>query len=136
MGMSTELAKERRKMHRAMQKLEQAGFLVLKNHLCCPSCALNDIQNIVDAMPARKLAHVQGCVYWTTQEKARVKDHGLLVVNYCGVILSDGTVVGLDTTDVGKAVVSALTHSGNTVKWNGDPTSCIHVILGPNNYPV
>ncbi len=72
---------------------------------------------------------MKGAVLYSQQDDERMREHGLLLLAYGPIDLSDNTVVGMPTEEVGKVVVATFQECGCEVEWDGSPLSRVRVTL-------
>ncbi|WP_433226861.1 DUF6891 domain-containing protein [Microtetraspora malaysiensis] len=103
------------RLTRAFTALEATGITSRENFTCCRSCGQAEIGG-AGSTDAR------GFVYFHTQcTDAAAAGHGLTLL-YGGFDGSSDT-----TASIGRQVVAALTETGLSVEWNGDPGQAITV---------
>ncbi len=93
----------RRKVRRAFAALREQGIKAKENHLCCTTCATDDMSPV-----GRR-----GGVYWHGQNDDNFREDGEL---YIGFFTDSGK--GSDV--VAKKLVDALHSERLVVEWNGD----------------
>jgi hypothetical protein len=105
------------RLERAFAALEDAGIVARENFTCCRGCGMSEI-----GAEADDEATVRGFVFFHRQgTRAAAEGHGLSLY-YGGFDDSEKT-----TTAVGHEVVAALTSSGLSTQWDGDPGKAIDV---------
>ena len=127
------------KRNAAFRDLRKAGFIAKQNFSCCGSCAGYEIAAQVKEMSEAKRARVQGTVFYTKQDAARMRDSGRgwsyrpgsnkLFLAYGPVSVHEVGEFGVPVTESGYLIKAALEKQGLQVEWDGDPVKKIGVVL-------
>jgi hypothetical protein len=129
-------------LNKAFKALRALGMLARQSFLCCSNCAgtalANDAEKMVDAGKTPK-----GCVFYHRQDAAalvppswdrpwrsrRPADKRTLMIRYGKLDTNKHGNVGLPTVEVGKLVCKTFDECGVPYEWDGNPDSCIQVIV-------
>lgn len=105
------------RLERAFAALEDDGIVAREDFTCCRGCGMSEIGAEADGKPG-----VRGFVFFHHQgTRGAAQGHGLSLY-YGGFDGSEET-----TKAVGHQVVAALTASGLSAQWDGDPGKAIDV---------
>jgi hypothetical protein len=102
------------RLDRAFAALEASGIVARQNFTCCQNCGHAEIRD--ELTP-----DTNGYVFYHVQDTESAADgHGLLLAY-------GATRAGVEPTDVGRQVVSALEQEGMAVRWDGTVNKRIFV---------
>jgi len=118
----------RENLSTAFKLMRKAGLIARQNFTCCSSCGGYAMAERVKEMTPERRTKVKGCVFYHSQDAARLREGGNLYLGYGPVGVHEVGDFGLPTEEVGALVVKALASAGLSYEWDGKPSSRIEVI--------
>lgn len=113
---------------KAFAHLRRKGIIARANFLCCQNCAGYDITQIA-VKQINEGKEVNGCVFWHGQDEENWQSRGSMYLAFGDMDSGElGRKIGLETTEVGKIVVSALKQFNIPYEWDGKGTTRIKVM--------
>jgi hypothetical protein len=127
------------KLNQAFALLRKQGFIARQNFSCCQSCAGCEIANKVSANLDKGMdpKAFKGCVFYTKQDGEALKPYGRhnqdrfthMYLSYGPVDTDKHGSQGLNSKEVGQALLQVLTSVGIEVEWDGNENTRIAVLL-------
>jgi hypothetical protein len=102
------------KLIAAFADLSDEGIIAFHNHLCCKSCATDDIGVLYERLSPEEKALWTGAVYYHGQDAEDVVESGSMYLGY-------GSLSDPSDKAVGERVAEVLRARGLSVKWDGSP---------------
>jgi hypothetical protein len=118
-----------RKLMGAFRELGKLGVVARHNFLCCRSCAIAELNELI----LRKVAsgkEVKGGVFYHMQDTDNFLEGADLPIRYFEATDDDDVrASSLPVEDLGDLVCEVLSRHDLAVEWNGNPDICIRVLV-------
>ena len=107
----------------AFEVMEERGLVARQDHLCCKTCAADDLNHIVDTR-REKGEHILGYAYYHNQDADGIRDGRGVYIGFSSAVERETTMI---QKAIGRLVCQCLKEAGFSPVWEDDPEQRIFI---------
>lgn len=114
-------------LNHAFADLRAQGFLARQNFSCCSSCGGYDMATKAERLKDQG-KEVKGCVFYHAQDEESREKGRNFYVSFGNLNTDKHGVIGIDSEEVGQAVLDTLIKYGINATWSGKETDRVCIV--------